>query len=70
MKELPKLIVAASEVSADMLYGCRLFVPDAFVFLKQNGHSTILLSDLEVDRGRKQAKVDEVLSLSEYAESY
>jgi Xaa-Pro aminopeptidase len=68
-RELPKLIIAASEVSADMLYACQFYVPDAFLFLKQNGHSTILLSDLEVDRGRKQAKVDEVLSMSEYAEA-
>jgi len=59
-----RLIVASSESDADMLYATRFFVPDAFVFLQHRGRRTILLSDLEVDRGRTEAKVDEVLSLS------
>ena len=68
MKHEPaKLIVASSEESADMLYATKLFVPDAFVLLVQDGHKTILLSDLEVGRGRREAAVDEVLSLSEFA---
>jgi Xaa-Pro aminopeptidase len=61
---LPRLIFASSEESADMLYATKFSVPDAFLFLLQNGKKTILLSDLEVDRGRKQAKVDEVIALS------
>ena len=67
-REPARLIVAASEESADMLYGSRFFAPDAFLLLVQNGRSTILLSDLEVDRGRQHAAVDEVLSLSAYAQ--
>ena len=65
-REPARLIVAVPELSADMLYKARFFAPDAFLLLVQNGHSTILLSDLEVDRGRQQAAVDEVLSLSVY----
>jgi len=61
---LPRIIFASSEESADMLYGTRFSVPDAFLFLLQNGKKTIILSDLEIDRGRKQAKVDEVVALS------
>ena len=61
---LPRLIFASSEESADMLYATKFSVPDAFLFLLQNGKKTILLSDLEIDRGRKQAKVDEVIALS------
>jgi Xaa-Pro aminopeptidase len=61
---LPRLIFASSEESADMLYATKFSVPDAFLFLLQNGKKTILLSDLEIDRGRKQAKVDEVVALS------
>jgi Xaa-Pro aminopeptidase len=61
---LPRLIFASSEQSADMLYATKFFVPDAFLFLQQNGKKTILLSDLEIDRGRKQAAVDEVIALS------
>ena len=61
---LPRLIFASSEESADMLYATKFSVPDAFLFLLQNGKKTILLTDLEIDRGRKQAKVDEVIALS------
>ena len=46
-----------------MLYATRMFVPDPFIFLEQNGKRTIVLSDLEIDRGRKQAQADEILAL-------
>lgn len=65
-----RLIIADSEGSADMLYATRFFVPDAFLLLVQGGRSTALLSDLEVDRGRKTATVDEVVSLSEFAREH
>jgi Xaa-Pro aminopeptidase len=61
---LPRLIFASSEESADLLYATKFSVPDPVLFLKQNGRTTVLLSDLEVDRGTKEAKVDEVLALS------
>jgi len=54
-----RLIVAASESDADMLYATKFWAPDPFVFLERNGKSTLVLSDLEIDRGRKQAKADE-----------
>jgi Xaa-Pro aminopeptidase len=62
---VPRLIFASSEQSAEMLYATKFFVPDPFLFLQKNRTKTIVLSDLEIDRGRKEAKVDEVLSLSE-----
>jgi Xaa-Pro aminopeptidase len=61
---LPRLIFASSEESADLLYATKFSVPDPVLFLKQNGKTTVLLSDLEIDRGKKEAKVDEVLALS------
>jgi Xaa-Pro aminopeptidase len=61
---LPRLIFASSEESADLLYATKFSVPDPVLFLRQNGKTTILLSDLEVDRGKKEAKVDEVIALS------
>ncbi|HEX8309835.1 MAG TPA: Xaa-Pro peptidase family protein [Chthoniobacteraceae bacterium] len=67
-KSLPKLIVAASEYDADALYATRFFAPDAFIFLEQEGRRTIVLSDLEIDRGRRDAQVDEVVALSEISE--
>ena len=63
--ERAKLIVAASEACADMLYATRFRAPDAFVFVETQGRTAILLSDLEVDRGRREAKVDSVVSYSE-----
>lgn len=62
---MAKLIYAPSPRSADMLYATGFQAPDAFLFLEHAGVKTIVLSDLEFDRGRKEARVDEVLSLSE-----
>src|SRR5205809_6706231 len=53
------LIVAASEADPDMLYATKFFAPDPFIFLQENGKRTLVLSDLEIDGGRKQAKGDE-----------
>ena len=61
-----RLIVAASEEDPDMLYATHFFAPDAFIFLQQNGKRTLVLSDLEIDRGRKQAKADEILPYSDF----
>jgi Xaa-Pro aminopeptidase len=65
MPSLPSLIVADSERSADMLYATRFFAPDAFIFLEARGKRSVVLSDLEIDRGRRDARVDEVLAFSE-----
>jgi Xaa-Pro aminopeptidase len=61
-----RLIVAASENDPDMLYATRFFAPDAFIFLEQDGKRTLVLSDLEIDRGRKQAAADEILPYSTF----
>ena len=65
-KNATRLIVAASDHDPDMLYATRFFVPDPFIFLEQNGKRTIVLSDLEIDRARKQANADEIVSLSRF----
>jgi len=62
---LPKLIAAASEHDADILYATRFFAPDPFLFLEKGGRTCVLLSDLEIDRGRRDATVDEVVAYSE-----
>src|ERR1700687_813049 len=59
-----RLIVAASESDADMLYATRFFAPDPFIFLEQSRKRTLVLSDLEIDRGRKQAEADEFVSFN------
>lgn len=68
MKKLPaRLIVAVSETDPDLLYATRFSAPDAFVFLEQTGRRLIMLNDLELNRGRAQARVDEVLAWSDVA---
>ena len=62
---MDRLIVADSERCPDMLYATGFFAPDPFVLLERKGRKTIVLSDLEIDRGRDQAKVDEVIAFSE-----
>ena len=60
-----KLIVAQSDIDADMLYATKFWAGDPFIFLQQNGKRTIVLTDLEMGRGRKTAKVDEFASFNE-----
>src|SRR6266567_6543506 len=60
-----KLIVAASEIDPDILYATKFWAPDPFIFLQRNGKRTLVLSDLEIDRGRKQADADEFVMFSE-----
>jgi len=67
-KTLPRLIVAVSETDPDLLYVTRFSAPDAFAFLEKAGRSSILLNDLEIGRGRTQARVDEVIAYSDVAQ--
>ena len=64
-----RLIIAESEQGADMLHATGFRAPDPFVWLESRGLRSILLSDLEIDRGRREARVDEVVSQSELAAS-
>jgi len=57
-------MVAASEHDADMLYATKFWAPDPFIFLQRNGKRTLVLSDLEIDRARKQADADEFVSFN------
>ena len=64
-RDTPRLIVAASETDPDILYATKFWAPDPFIFLERNGKRTLVLSDLEIDRGRKQADADEFVMFSE-----
>jgi len=59
-------MVADSERDANMLYATRMFVPDPFIWFAVRGKSHVVMSDLEIDRARKQARVDRVLSYTHY----
>lgn len=60
-----RLLFSESEHGADMLHATGFRAPDPFAFLESRGKTSILLSDLEIDRGRKEARVDEIVSWSE-----
>ncbi|HEY2626864.1 MAG TPA: Xaa-Pro peptidase family protein [Candidatus Udaeobacter sp.] len=65
-KTQTRLIVAASETDPEMLYATKFWAPDPFIFLERNGKRTLVLSDLEIDRGRKQAEADEFASFNQF----
>ena len=60
------LLVSASEGDANMLYAVGFFVPDPFIFFQHKQKKYVVISDLEIDRAKKQASADRVLSLSLY----
>jgi Xaa-Pro aminopeptidase len=60
------LMVAPSEGDANMLYAVGFFVPDPFIFFQHKNIKYAVMNDLEIDRAKKQARVDRVLSLSVY----
>ena len=60
------LLVAASEGDSNMLYAAGFFVPDPFIFFEHKQTKYVVMSDLEIDRAKKQAHADRVLSLSLY----
>ncbi len=60
------LMVADSEHDANMLYAVSLFVPDPFIYLRLRGRASIVMSDLEIDRARRDVPHCRALSLSSY----
>ena len=56
MKKIGKLIFGSGESSADMRYATGLSTPDAFFWGANDEMSVAVLSPLEFDRARKQAK--------------
>src|SRR6266849_5111615 len=68
-RPLARLLYAASETDADILYPTGFFAPDPFLFVLARGRRLLLMSDLEMDRARKQARVDEVMSWSRLAKA-
>lgn len=69
-REKARLIYAASENFPDLLYATGFFAPDPFLLLIEHGRKILLVGDLEFDRARRQACVDEVLSLKEWEKRY
>jgi Xaa-Pro aminopeptidase len=60
------LMVSASEGDSNMLYAAGFFVPDPFIFFQHKNTSYVVMSDLEIDRAKRQARAGRVLSMSHY----
>lgn len=59
--DIVKIIYSASESDSDLYYVSGFSAPDPFLFVELNGKKIIFLSDLEYERGRSEARVDEVV---------
>jgi Xaa-Pro aminopeptidase len=66
VKEETLLIIDSSEQNADLLYRTGFFIPDPAIFVEHRKKKMLFLSDLELERARKEARVDMVFPLSEY----
>jgi len=64
-----RLIIADSERNANLYYATRFLAPDPFIFAQVNGRRLIVASDLELDRAKAQAKVDEVLAFTKLSQA-
>ncbi|MBI3457195.1 MAG: aminopeptidase P family protein [Candidatus Rokubacteria bacterium] len=60
------LIIAASEQDSNLYYATGFLAPDPFIFLQGGGRKLLVMNDLELDRAKLEARVDEVLSYSAY----
>lgn len=60
-----RLIIAASEQDANLYWATGFLAPDPIVYIEHRKRKYLILNDLELDRGRKEAKVDRVVGLSD-----
>lgn len=65
MKSPALMMYAASEHDSNLYYAVKFSVPDPFPYFRIGGKDIILMSDLELGRAQKQARVHEVLSYSD-----
>ncbi|HEY4485467.1 MAG TPA: M24 family metallopeptidase, partial [Nitrospiria bacterium] len=63
-KDQAILMIANSETDSNLFYATKFLAPDPFIFIQFNGRRTLVMSDLELDRARGQARVDEVAAYS------
>tara|TARA_B100000315_G_C14595513_1_gene598864 strand:+ start:13640 stop:14767 length:1128 start_codon:yes stop_codon:yes gene_type:complete len=68
MSKAATLIIAASEIDANLYYATKFLAPDPFIFIEIEGTKILVMNDLEIDRARSTATVDTILSFSKYEE--
>jgi Xaa-Pro aminopeptidase len=61
------LMYACSETDANILYATNFFCPDPFIFVRNSeGKRHLVMSDLEIDRAKRQSNAHKVHSLAAY----
>ena len=65
MKKNNYLIIDSSESNSDLFYRTGFFVPDPVIYVENKGKRTLILNDLEYERGKTESDADEVISYSE-----
>lgn len=61
------LMYACSETDANILYATNFFCPDPFIFVRTaDGKRRLVMSDLEIDRAKRQSNAHKVHSLAAY----
>lgn len=63
----PRLLYAASEHDADILYATGFFAPDPFLCLIAGSRTILVMSDLEMDRAKRESKATHVWSWTQMA---
>jgi Xaa-Pro aminopeptidase len=69
MGKTARLLYADSERDADLYYLTHFLAGDPFLFVECEGRREVFLSDLEVDRGRREAKGVAVLRVREITDA-
>ena len=60
------LFIASSNQDSNLYHATRFLAGDPFIYLESSGVKTLILSELELGRGRKEARVDRVISSAPY----
>ncbi len=61
------VMYSCPETDSNIYYATGFMAPDPFLLIVKNGVRYMVMSDLEIDRAKKQSKVEEVISLSRTA---
>jgi len=67
--QVATLMISSSESDSNLYYATEFLAPDPFIFIQIGDEKIIIMSDLELDRAKSQAKVSSALSYSGYEES-
>ncbi|MCX7959819.1 MAG: M24 family metallopeptidase, partial [Deltaproteobacteria bacterium] len=67
MEKRSYVMYACPETESNIYYATGFMAPDPFLLIVKNGVRYMVMTDLEIDRAKKQSKAEEVISLSKTA---